>query len=107
MSFGGQQPLAVPKKAGELATVPFDFTSKLAPGETISLATVTCTLYSGVDPNPSAMIFGVATIFGFVITQKITAGGVGNLYQLLCTITTSTGQSILMSMYLAVVPGLT
>lgn len=91
------------KKTGETVLVSFDFLSKLVSGETISTQSVAASVYSGVDANPSAIINGAATLSGTtIILQSITAGVVGCIYSLLCTITTSLGQTIQMSTLLAI-----
>lgn len=105
--FGGQQPIPVSKKVGETAPVQFDFTSSLGATETISTQSVAASVYSGTDANPSAIISGAASASGKVVSQNITAGVSGVIYQLLCTITTSLGKTVQQSSYLSVVPALT
>lgn len=80
----------------------FDFTSNLAVGETISTQQVAATVYSGTDSNPSAIISGSASASGAVVSQKITAGTLGVVYTILCTITTSLGQTLTQAGYLAI-----
>lgn len=110
MAFGGIQGLQT-KKLTEDGVVTFDFTSSMAATETISAATVTASVYSGVDPNPQFLIAGSDTISGKVVSQLIagSAGGgvLGVIYQLKCTAETSLGQFLQISSYLAVVPDLT
>lgn len=93
-----------PKLVGDTVLVPFDFASRLGVGVTISTQAVACAVYSGVDASPSSMISGSATASGTIVTQKVTAGTVGVMYQLACTITTSDGQTLVMTAFLAVVP---
>lgn len=107
MPFGGEQVQTISKKVGETANVTFNFAASLAASETISTQTVTATVYSGVDASPSALISGAATASGVVVTQKLTLGVSGVIYQLLCSITTSLGQTLQQSSYFAVVPALT
>ena len=95
-----------PKLVGSTVTVAFNFTSDLAIGETISSATCTCKVYSGTDASPGVLISGGATASGAVVSQNIAGGVLGVLYELLCTITTSLGQTLLKSGYLAVVQDL-
>lgn len=85
-----------PKRVGETVFLKpaFDFISALAPGETITTATVTAAVYSGVDPNPSAIISGSAVISGTQVTQTVTGGVVGTIYGLTCVVTTSLGQTL-------------
>lgn len=106
MPFGGTQGQQV-KRAGETAPVTFDFTSAMGAAETISTQSVVATVYSGVDATPSAIINGAATASGKVVSQSITAGVSGVVYQLVCTITTSLSKTLQQSSYLAVVPALT
>lgn len=105
-TFGGLQPQAV-KRAGETAPVPFDFTAQLGAAETISTQVVAATVYSGTDANPSAIVSGAASASGKIVSQAITAGVSGVIYQLVCTITTSLSKTLQQSSYLAVVPPLT
>lgn len=93
-----------PKLQGETVTIQFDFSSRLAVSETISTQAVTSTVYSGTDASPSSMISGSATASGAVVSQKITAGTAGVMYYLLCTITTSAGQTLQMAGFLPVMP---
>lgn len=93
------------KKTGEVILVQFDFLSRLASGETISTQSVAASVYSGVDASPSAIINGAASVSGTTIVQQSITGGVlGCIYALLCTITTSLGQTIQMSTLLAIEP---
>jgi len=98
-----------PKLAGEIAfpSQPFDFISRLAVGETISSQQVSASVYSGTDPNPSSLINGAASVQNSTQVWQLLAGGlVGCIYELLCTITTSLGQTLQISAYLAVVSDL-
>jgi len=80
----------------------FDFTGDLAVAETISTQVTTATVFSGTDANPAAIISGSATASGAIVTQKLTAGTLGVVYTLLCTITTSAGQTLTRAGYLAI-----
>jgi len=84
----------------------FDFSSLLQTGETLASAVVTASVYSGTDPTPSAIISGSATVSGGVVSQNITAGVLGCIYELLCVATTSVPHSIPMAAFLAIVPDL-
>lgn len=95
-----------PKFDGETKTYEFDFASDLATAETISTQSVVATVYSGTDGSPSSIISGSATASGSVVSQKITAGVLGVIYKLLCTVTTSASQTLERSGYLAVIPDL-
>lgn len=101
-----------PKRLGETPILgangnsPFNFISSLAPAETLSTAVTTCSVYSGLDPSPSSVIAAAATIVGQQVQQKLTGGVLGVIYELLCTVTTSLGQTLELSGYLAVIPDL-
>lgn len=92
------------KLVGETRTEVFDFTSRLALGETLSTASTAATVYSGTDASPSAVISGSASISGGQVSQKVTAGTEGVTYKLICTVTTSAGQTLLLVSFLPVVP---
>lgn len=92
------------KLANETVIETFDFTSRLSAAETISTASVAATVYSGTDSSPSSIISGSSTISGQKVTQKITAGTLGVVYKLLCTITTSLGQTLQLVAFLAIPP---
>lgn len=92
------------KVASETVSEIFDFTSRLAVGETISTAAVSATVYSGTDGSPAAIISGSASISGAKVTQKVTGGSVGNVYLLKCQITTSTSQTLALSAFLPILP---
>jgi len=94
------------KKLGEIVGYPVDFISSLGTSETISTATVTASVYSGVDPHPEFLILGAATITGTVVAQGISGGVLGTIYELLYSATTSLNQFIQISAFLAVVPDL-
>lgn len=92
------------KIASEVRKEVFDFTSRLAVGETISSASTTCVVYSGTDASPSAVISGAAAISGAQVTQMITGGTSGVTYLLTCSAVTSTSQTLKLEGFLVVVP---
>lgn len=92
------------KLAGETELVVFDFTSKMVVGTTISTKTTTCSVYSGTDSSPSSVINGAATSSGQKVTQSVTGGVLGVVYLLVCTITTSDSQTLILSAFLCIVP---
>lgn len=91
-----------PKAPTETAAYVFDFVSSLATGETISTATCTASVFSGLDATPSGIISGVASISGTKATQKLTGGVNGTIYKVMMTITTSTSNTLVLSGYVAV-----
>src|SRR5882672_520441 len=92
-----------PKKQGSTVTFPFDFTSALGATETISTQSVAASVWTGVDASPSAILSGGATANGAQVSQKLTAGVVGVIYSLVCNVTTSLGQTLRQSAYLAII----
>lgn len=92
------------KLSTETQNIQFDFTSMLAVSETISSQAVVCTVYSGTDASPSSVISGAATASGPRVSQLVTAGTVGVIYLLTCTVTTSAGQTLQITAKLAIAP---
>lgn len=96
-----------PKRQGEVCfgSQPFDFISVMAVGETIATQVVTASVYSGNDPAPAALISGAAAVQNVTqVVQLFAAGVLGVIYKLLCTITTSLGQTLEQVAYLAIIP---
>lgn len=87
--------------------VVFDFTSRLAIGETITSQVCTCTVFSGLDSTPGSVINGAATVSGTQVTQSVKGGVVGVLYNIQCVVTTSASQTLTMQGYLAILPSTT
>ena len=81
-----------------------DFLSALDEGETITFASCQCLLWSGTDPNPTAMKSGITTSAGSVVSQNITGGIAGNIYVLVAGIITSSGQGLQLRGQVAVLP---
>jgi hypothetical protein len=92
------------KRAGEVRTLTFDFANLLATAETISTQSVAATVYTGTDAAPSNVISGSASASNSIVSQKVTGGTAGNIYNLICTITTSAGQTLKISGLLAILP---
>lgn len=103
--FGGRV-LIPAKKLGETVILPFDFISKLSPGETLLTSTCFVSVYSGVDAFPGNLIGGTPTISGTIVNQLITAGVLGVIYDILARATTSLSQVIELSGYLVIIPDL-
>ena len=92
------------KLLGETRFETFDFISQLAAAETISSASVTATVYSGVDASPSGIISGSAAISGTQVKQLLTGGVLGVTYNILCAAVTNTGETLDIGGYLTIVP---
>lgn len=75
----------------ESADFEVDFLSRLAVGETVLTAASTVEVLSGVDANPTAMLSGLPSILGAVVTQRLIGGLPGVVYQLSIAVRTSTG----------------
>lgn len=90
------------KLVGETKNYYFDFISVLAIGETISTQSVVMSVFSGTDASPASMLSGSASASGTIVTQKLTGGTLGVMYQALCTITTSAGQTLQLAGYVVV-----
>jgi len=95
-----------PKLVSETRTYTFDFGNYLLSGVTLSGPVCTAAVYSGTDATPSAIISGSASASGQVVSQKLTAGTVGVIYEVTCTVATSDSQTLVLVGYLAVVPKL-
>jgi hypothetical protein len=95
-----------PKKLGETVQLSPNFISSLQASETLSGAVCTATVFSGNDASPQAIISGSPTINGTIVNQLVTGGVLGCVYEFLCTVTTTLGQTLQMSGFLAVIPDL-
>lgn len=79
-----------PKSPSSTVRVAFDFLSDLGVAETLaSTHSVTVSVYSGTDANPSALLSGSTSKSGTVVSQSITGGTAGNIYTLVCSCTTN------------------
>lgn len=92
-----------PKITTEVNTVSFDFLGLLALGETISSAAVTVEVSSGTDASPSDLLSGGPSADGTIVSQKLTGGVAGVIYCVICAITTSEGQELILQGLVAVV----
>ena len=88
--------------------IAFNFLSQLSsPSETISSASVAISLWSGGTDNPPLSLSGAASISGTTVTQKVTGGTAGNIYQLKTTANTSLSEKLIMTAVLAVTESVT
>lgn len=83
----------------------FDLAPELSVGETLSSPSVTVSVYCGVDPTPSAVISGAATVSGTTVKQLLTGGVLGNVYEVQVTANTSLGQVLVAQAFLAITQG--
>jgi len=93
-----------PKKQGESLLLTAEFISSLGGTESIGSPVVTINVWSGTDPNPSAMLSGVPTASGSQVKQMVTGGVPGVVYYLTFQVTTSLNQIIQQTGYLVVLP---
>ena len=95
-----------PKPASSTESYVLDFTDAIPAGDSISTKVVTASVYSGTDASPSAIISGSASSSGTQVTQKLTGGTVGVIYQLTWTVVTAAGLTLKKLGFLAIVPDL-
>jgi hypothetical protein len=94
-----------PKLVGETLPYVFDFVSRMGVSDIIFGSSVVVTVYSGVDPVPNAMVYGGASNSGTQVTQKLMGGVAGVVYQVMCTMVTSSGLTFQLFGLLAVESG--
>lgn len=83
-----------PKTPAEVVALSFDFAALLAAGETVSSASYALSVLAGVDADFAAMLTGTEVISDGIVTRLVRAGLDGVHYRLICTITTSQGQTL-------------
>lgn len=93
------------KTVNETRQLTFDFSSFLGSAEVISLAVANCAVWSGTDASPTSVLSGATAISGGLVTQLVTGGVAGVIYVVQMVATTSIGQILTISGFLAVVPG--
>ena len=92
------------KSPSSTIIVVFEFLSDLERTESLSgTPAVSCSVYSGTDAAPSALISGAASRSGTTVRQTIVAGTVGNIYDLVCTVGTNLSNTLVKSAKLAIV----
>jgi hypothetical protein len=97
-----------PKRVGDTVLVTIDFTYATTTGDTVLSAVCSMSVYSGVDSNPSLLFNGTASVINnhTAVSQSITGGIAGVVYELKCTATTTSGQTPVQAGYLVVEPDL-
>ena len=93
-----------PKRQAEIVSPLFDFSSKCQAGDVLSAPTVTVTVWSGIDANPSAVYGGSAPIAGQVVSPVLQAGIVGVLYLVAVKVIASLSGTLELDGILAVIP---
>src|SRR5690554_5105604 len=90
------------KRTEEVTWIDFPFGDQLLFGETISGMATQCSVFTGDDSNPSA-ILGPSELNGTVVRQQVLGGLPGVIYQLTCLVTGSEGHVYSKGARLAVV----
>lgn len=75
-----------PKDPAETITVTFDFSALT---DAVTGPTVTATLETGTDADPSAILSGVPQVSGALVLQQVIAGNAPAKYHLRCVATAS------------------
>lgn len=83
-----------PKAPDEDKIYSFDFTRYLLTSESVTGATVTCTVYKGFDPSPQSLISGDPTVAATGIEQLVIGGILNNQYYVKCHASTNLGQEL-------------
>ena len=96
-----------PKLLGETRAYVFDFRADMGAGVTISSTSTAASVYSGTDASPSSILSGSGAISGSSVTQKLTGGVLGVIYDVLVSATLSDGQVVQRASYIAIAPDLT
>lgn len=81
--------IAPSKRSDATVPVHFPFADQLEFGESISGQVVTAVVFSGEDPSPENILFGSPTLANNTVTQIVTGGVPGVIYQLVAVATTS------------------
>lgn len=96
-----------PKMRGETEWFKFDFSGRMSEGEEITHASITMTAIALGDGIGALAISGSAPpspfVHGATVSWSIGGGAIGAQYQLDCTVTTSSGQTLIASGQLKVV----
>ncbi len=92
------------KAVGETLPLVINFSDALQAGETITGAGTTVTVFSGTDASPSSLLSGAATYDAYGnVTQNVTAGIVGVIYNVAITVTASGSHNYVKLARLAVI----
>ena len=87
----------------EIVTISFMFAEHLPPGVTVVSAVVQASVFTGVDPSPSAILAQAPGLESApVVLQRVTRGVDGVTYLLTAAATTSTGDVIVLKAVLPV-----
>lgn len=90
------------KDPDEVEFVGFNFSPRLATGETLVSATFYVVVVAGVDATPDALLQGEAIVDGGVAKHKVGGGVSGVHYRVCAHAVTSSGQTLVESASLVV-----
>lgn len=84
------------KRTVEQEVFTVDFAALLATGEAITSFVWAVSVYNGIDAMPASMIHGGATLTGTKVSQMLKGGVPGVTYAPICTVMTSSGQTLVL-----------
>ena len=70
------------KFVNETIPIVFDFSDQLSSGESVSSCTITVSLFTGIDNNPSNILYHTPIITGNVVEQNVRLGIPGCIYEI-------------------------
>lgn len=89
----------------ETISIVVSFTDVIPSGDVITgTPTITVTLFTGFDSNPSGILYQGVTILNNTVEQRFRLGIPGNIYQILYTVVTNHGQIFEKECNLAILP---
>lgn len=92
------------KAVGETLPIVVNFSDTLQAGESINGASCSVTVFSGTDASPNSLLSGVATYDSLGnVTQNITAGVVGVIYNVVFIVTATGSHNYVKLVRIAVV----
>ncbi len=90
------------KDPAEALVADFSFANEIAVGETIASAQISCSVLSGKDATPSAVLSGAPNISGSSVLQRFHGGVAGATYLMRCVATLSSGRVLALAAILPV-----
>lgn len=93
------------KHPSEKWKIPFDFTDRLADGDSVSaiIGTPAVVVKKGADGSPAAILDGAATLSGSIVTVPVTGGLDGVEYEITVTVDTVGAERLVHELTLPVV----
>lgn len=94
------------KYISDTISIVLSFADLLSPGDTISgVPVITVTVSSGVDSNPSNLLYeGVSVTQGSIVEQRFRLGVPGVIYHILYSVVTVAGETLEKDTLLAILP---